>query len=334
MVITMIWNFPPKTFNDSEFNCLDQSIALCASRFNIKNYYYYCFYLTMCMLWDIDFPEEFTVHRNTILNRIGLNLVKIPCTNSNFLIKCTELIDQNKPVILFLKKCILPYIKNPCKKNSEELDDTLHGVIVSDYYNCNICLMENLHLKETQLLHNDSFNLYEFWLNRCIVENMWITSNYIPDEFGVSNNVFVVEENDSKDITSFKQLIKDIFENCRVCSDNFINLLKRDCFDPSILGDDSFIVGIRRQHIIPRKAMLDCAILMCKEDNNKESFVEFSKMYLAVFDQIINRLCILAKRKKILNLIEREGMVSKMEKLNLRLFEFLDSIEIEDIVVD
>ena len=70
----MKWEFPDVTFNDDEFNCLDQNIALCAAHINKEYYYYYFFYLTMCSLWDIDFPEEFTIHRNTILDKFGLCL--------------------------------------------------------------------------------------------------------------------------------------------------------------------------------------------------------------------------------------------------------------------
>lgn len=323
----MKWEFPDVTFNDDEFNCLDQNIALCAAHINKEYYYYYFFYLTMCSLWDIDFPEEFTIHRNTILDKFGLCLKKIPCKNASILAKSRELINCNYPVILFLKRCTIPYYKN-----ADVPDVTLHSIIISDFNDSSACLFENLHLKETDIYPKNGYNIYEFWVHQYLVESMWSTSNLIPDGFGTQNNVFIVDEIGPSRISSYKDLINDILKTCSVNADNFVNLLRRDCFDPSILSETDLMVGVRLQHINPRKALLQCMILWCKDSKLKSELSEFKETYITIINQIMNRLCVLAKRNKILNLIEREGMISKMEKLNIQLFEFLDLLGKQDAI--
>lgn len=325
-------------YNNFGINCIDEAIAHASGYYGYYNYFWYCFLYSVFVNWaDIHFPEN----QKRILNKLGLTIKNNEVNNIKslyFVIK--DKINNRKPICAIVDYFYLFYNEDFYKRIH-----TPHGVVVCgfDSERSTITIRENCHIGwkapfyELNLEKNILLNIFEesnsyFKHSSTSFCNEITNTYYYNGKSYFCDCVYSIEKESDPDVSCCKDLLQEylnIKENN--CNNNLINAINEfDFLTKIITGYKLGAAQFKRNYLESMEMFFNIierfSTLLKKEKQLKNEFDNLKEYYLKRRSIIVSKILINAIREKPFKSKDKEELISEINILDIKLFDFMSKL--------
>ncbi len=220
-------NFANDSYYYKTISCVDAPIAIASGYFDYENYFYFCAYYSLRLIWETNVDRFESV--NTRLNKLGLELVTVNTSNRETLLKTIKsVLDEKYPIIIYFDYFSMFY----CDFNYQKSHGP-HGIIINGYNEetSTITIMDCSHVG-----FDNPF--YSLTLKEEIFLDLWEESNkyFNGNLSNYADRLYYIKPRDTKKVMfSDFNFLKDVVENMYITeNDNLIrNVIHNKNFEIS-----------------------------------------------------------------------------------------------------